>query len=839
MKSYPVDEIIPELRQAILGSKSVVLQAPPGAGKTTRVPLALLDIIPPEKGRIIMLEPRRIAAVSAARWMARIRGEETGGTVGYTIRFERKVSSSTRIEVVTEGVLTRRMQTDPGLEGVAAVIFDEFHERSLHADLSLAICLDIQRNLREDLKVIVMSATVDPGPVASLLGNVPVITSHGRAFPVEEHYLEDKHDRRLSDRVFEAVRLALNKTLGDILVFLPGTGDIRACTEALKPVAGHGNDRAVICPLYGDLTFEQQEQAILPSDKRKIVLSTNIAETSLTIEGVGVVIDSGLTRAQRYDPSTGMNRLVTTGVSRASAEQRKGRAGRLGPGVCYRLYSRHTLQSMVPFTPAEIMTSDLSPFLLQLLVWGVNDPYSLSWLDPPPEAALNSARQLLVDLGAIDQKGSPTEEGKAMARLPLHPRLGRLMVRARELSFPRLGADLSALISERDILLRGPNYQARAVDVMERLEILRAWRGNRRDAAGVDLWALRAVERTSRQLSDILRSERAGTEAETDQSEIISRLLLCAFPDRVARMRPEGDGRYLLSSGRGARFPRGSGISGPRYVVAVNVDAGEKAEGAIHLASSVTVELVREECKNNITIRRRVEWDKRENRIAGIEEETLGAVVLSSRPLSPTDEEAILIICDRIRSAADVLKFTKEARQFQGRVAVMKGAFPEEDWPDLTDERLISTPETWLAPWLKGIRKSGDIDSLDLLPALEAQLTWKQSRALNELVPTHMNVPSGSRIAIDYCSGEVPVLAVKLQEMFGLAETPSVAGGRVKLLLQLLSPARRPVQITQDLRGFWDGGYQQVKKELKGRYPKHPWPDDPWNASPTRKTKGR
>ncbi|MDH4231697.1 MAG: ATP-dependent helicase HrpB, partial [Nitrospirota bacterium] len=452
MKSYPIDSILSELKEAVFRSRSVVLHAPPGAGKTTRVPLALLDLIPADKGRIIMLEPRRIAAVSAARWMAKNLGEEVGHTVGYSIRFDRKVSKKTRIEVVTEGILTRRLQADPGLEGIAMVIFDEFHERSLHADLALALCLDVRRVLREDLKLLVMSATMDCGQVSALLGGAPVITSEGKAFYVEERYFAEERGKSITARVVDAVNTALKSDSGDILVFLPGAGEIRACAEALRAALERKDEVVSLHPLYGDLPFEEQERAILPSKNRKIVLATNIAETSLTIEGVEIVVDTGLTRRLQYDPSTGMNRLITGSVSRASAEQRKGRAGRLGPGLCCRLYSRNSFQGMVPFSPPEILVTDLSSLVLELAVWGVKKPSGLSWLDAPPEAAWNAALDLLKNLGALDQEGSATPVGRQMSRLPLHPRLSRLMQRAGELGCQGLGGDLAALLSERDIL---------------------------------------------------------------------------------------------------------------------------------------------------------------------------------------------------------------------------------------------------------------------------------------------------------------------------------------------------------------------------------------------------
>ena len=842
---YPVDDIIPELRKAVLNNPAVVLHAPPGAGKTTRVPLALLDVFPAERGRILMLEPRRIAAVSAARWMAKTLGEEVGATVGYSIRFDRKTSTSTRIEVVTEGILTRRIQTNPDLAGVAMVIFDEFHERSLHADLALALCLDVRRGLREDLKLLVMSATMECGPIASFLGGAPVITSEGKAFQVEERYLPDK-ERSLPERVVVAVTAALRESAGDILVFLPGSGEIRACNGTLLPRLKNESETIALHPLYGDLPFAEQEKAILPSRDRKIVLATNIAETSLTIEGVRIVIDSGLTRRLRYDPPTGMNRLVTLPASRASAEQRKGRAGRLGPGICYRLYSRQAFHSMVPFSPPEIFVSDLSSLVLELSVWGVRDPLGLSWLDPPPAASWDAAVSLLQGLGGIDHAGSATPLGRAMAALPLHPRLSRLLLKARGMGFPALGADLAALLSERDILRRkasGPSGRTndeREPGIEERLDCLRSWRRAKQEPCGADPRALRAVDMTSKQLMRIIAG---GTEIPADndhERDVIPRLLLCAFPDRIAKRRDDGEGRFLLAQGRGVRLPFPGAMGSSPFIAAINVDAGEKAEGKVHIAVPLTEELIRQECGGAIAAVRRIGWDKRKGEIVASVEEKLGAISLSARPFNPPDEEATPLLCEAIRSAPSaLLHFTKESRQFMGRAALMQRVFPDEAWPDLSEAHLASSPETWLPPFLSGVRNSRDLSAVDITAALGAQLSWKQKRLLDERAPQSVIVPSGRRVVLDYTVGEVPVLAVKLQEMFGLADTPSLAGGRVRVLLHLLSPARRPVQITQDLKGFWNSGYQQVKKELKGRYPKHPWPDDPWNAVPTVRTKPR
>lgn len=841
LTSYPIDDILPELTAAIREHPAVVLQAPPGSGKTTRVPLALLDIMPPQKGSIIMLEPRRIAAVSAARWMAGTLGEEIGQTLGYSIRFDSKISKQTRIEVVTEGILTRRILANPDLAGVAMIIFDEFHERSLQADLALALCLDIRRALREDLKILVMSATLDGGPVSALLDGAPIITSHGQAYPVEENYCGDNPDQRVTERMTNVVQRALQETSGDILAFLPGAGEIRAVRDFLAETLKDKEMGDIsLSPLYGDLPFDEQERAILPAQGRKIVLATNIAETSLTIEGVHVVIDSGLTRRLQYDPATGMNRLATVTVSQAQAVQRQGRAGRLGPGICYRLYSQHTFQSLIPFAPPEITISDLASLVLDLAAWGVQDPSLLSWLDPPPPAAWRAARELLQELGALDAKGSITPIGQAMAHLPLHPRLSRLLLKSAELRCPSLGADLAAILSERDIIRHSGSpftQPTGGVDLDYRLGLLRQWRQGKKHSCEADASALRAVDRTTQQLRHL-----TGRGIETSGGEIgdmIPRLLLAAFPDRIAKRREEESSRYVMRQGRGVRLSAKSIPAESPYIIAVVVDKGEKAEGKVHMAEPLTEKLIREELGEQIELQRRVEWDKPEGRIIANLEERLGMITLSIKQVNPPEEEVVLLLCEVIRSKTVKITFSREARTFQARVRLMKENFPEENWPDMSEETLLSAPEDWLLSWLSGIRNAQQLAALNIGPALTEKLTWDQRRLLNERAPVTITVPSGHSIPIDYISGEIPVLPVKLQEMFGLADTPAIAGGRVKLLLHLLSPARRPVQITRDLKQFWNTGYQQVKKELKGRYPKHPWPDDPWNAIPTRKTKGQ
>ncbi len=791
-----------------------------------------------------MLEPRRIAAVAAARWMAQLLGEPVGKTVGYTIRFDRRISRDTRLEVITEGILTRRLIDDPALEGVAMIIFDEFHERSLQTDTALALSLDIQRNLREDLRLLVMSATMEAAPIAVLLGGAPVLEATGETFPVTEHFLPEEPwsgGRKVSwkDHVLRTVRTALRDTTGDILVFLPGAGEIHWAAAALQDIVAGSEKPVSIHPLYGDLPFAEQELAIMPGTVRRIVLATNIAETSLTIEGVRVVIDSGLVRRLRYDPATGMNGLVTVTTSRASAIQRQGRAGRLGPGTCYRLYSRHVYDSMIPFAPPEILISDLSSLVLDLAVWGVTDPSALAWLDPPPQAGWEAARRLLIDLDALDHNGTATPVGRTVARFPLHPRLGRLLLRAADSGNLRLGADLAALLSERDIVRRILGNRQREADISERLSILRQWRKERKAPPGTDPWALQSVDRAAGQLFELAgeaakdQSLRAGKE-----TDAISSLLLHAYPDWIAQRRPEGGGRYLLARGRGVCLPKESGLATTPFLVAVHLDSGERAEGTIHMAEPVTEQTIREEMGAHIEAVRQVEWSRQEGRILSFLTERLGALTLSAKPFPAPDEEVIPIVCEAIRSGAASIAFAfrKETRPLQGRVALLRRAFPEQNWPDLSEEVLLTSPEAWLSPWLAGIRTEDQLAGLPLFSALKALLSREQSYRLDRDAPTAIVVPSGRSATLDYTAGDLPVLAVKLQEMFGLANTPTVAGGRVPVLVHLLSPAGRPVQITGDLKGFWETGYPQVKKELQGRYPKHPWPDDPWSARPTHRT---
>ncbi|HJV36233.1 ATP-dependent helicase HrpB [Geomonas sp.] len=826
MKTPPISAILPELVAALEQTNVAVLQAPPGAGKTTRVPLALLDSPFLNGQRIVMLEPRRLAAVNAARYMASCLGEEVGKRVGYSIRFERKVSAATRIEVVTEGILARRLQSDPTLEGVGAVIFDEFHERSLVCDLSLALCRDVQQGLREELRILVMSATLDAAPVASLLGGAPLISSPGRQFPVDIRYLKAEPAGRLPDIALSAVLAALAETGGDILVFLPGAGEIRRLERLLKERLGAD---ILVAVLYGDLPFAVQERAILPADRRKVVLSTNIAETSLTIEGVRVVIDTGFSRQLRFDPSTGLNRLETLRISAASAEQRAGRAGRVAPGVCYRLWTEHAHKTLLPFTPPEIRVSDLTPLALDLSLWGVADPASLSFLDQPPAGHLAEGRNLLRELGALDARGAITELGKKMAALPMHPRFAAMLIAAAAKGEGALACTLAAVLSERDIMPRGEASVSES-DVLDRVEALEA---------GVDPLGSRTIERVAEYFRRTLGMAEGAPRRGADAA-LVGELLMKAYPDRVARERSPGSGRYLMANGSGARLSPRSNLRGQPFLVAVDVEGGV-AEGEVHMASAVTLAAIRAECAAAITRGRAVFWDEREGRVVAREEERLGAILLSERPSAPAKEEVGAALARGIvtRPGIGGLNWSEQALEFRNRVRFLARVLPEEGLPDLSDEALTATLESWLLPYLEGVRTLAQLARVDLLAPLRALLSWREQKLLDEGAPTHLPVPSGSRVQLHYPDAGDPYLAVKVQEMFGLAETPRIALGRVPVVIHLLSPARRPIQVTADLRSFWNGAYREVCKELKGRYPKHPWPEDPWNAPATRHVKKR
>lgn len=817
----PVETVLPRVFAALHEQGCAVLVAPTGSGKSTRVPLALLDA-PWLAGRgIVMLEPRRLAATNVARYMAGLLGEEAGGTVGYAIRYERCVAQTTRLEVVTEGILTRRLQTDPELAGIGLVILDEFHERSLNADLALALCHDIQCGLRPDLRLLVMSATLDAEAVALLLGGAPVVRCDGRSYPVKIDYLPRDPDGPLAAVAAAGVRRALRETRGDILVFLPGAGEIRRCAGQLDDLVDSD-----VRPLYGELPFSDQERAILPGTRRRVVLATNVAETSLTIEGIGAVVDAGFERRPRFDAVTGAAALELTRISRASAEQRAGRAGRLGPGVCYRLWSEGTHGSLLPVTPPEIRQADLLPLALELARWGVNEAAALAWLDPPPAGSLCSARELLQRLGLLDDRLRLTARGREAAEWPLHPRLACLLLAARAAGLLPLACDLVALLGERDLC--PPDWRPAhpsASDLLERLELLRRGRGE----AG----RLAAVRRAA-----AFWRRRCGVGADRGQPApaAVNRLLAAAYPDRVAVRRASGGDRYLLANGRGGRLGERSALPRPDFLVAAELRGLPGGEAEIVMAGSLARADLEELFAERLQWRREVLWDPSGQRLIGREARSLGAVIVQERPVNLRAEEMLPLLLDLLRREGLTALNWSAAAQLRARLALLRRELPEAGWPDVGDEALLATLESWLAPWLAPVRGRDDLARLDLAAILRSWLGGK-GRELDRLAPEHLEVPSGSRIRLDYAAGDAPVLAVKLQELFGLAATPCVAGGRVPVLIHLLSPAGRPLAVTRDLRSFWNTVYPEVKKEMKGRYPKHPWPDDPWTAAATRRTK--
>ena len=820
--SLPIDQILPELLQTLKDNLNVVLQAPPGAGKTTHVPLALLDQSWLAGQKIIMLEPRRLAARNAAHFMAASLGEKVAGTVGYRIRMDSKVGPETRIEVITEGVLTRMLQSDPELSDVGLVIFDEFHERSLQADLGLALCLESQAALRDDLKILVMSATLDGAATAKLLGDTPLVSSEGRSYPVETHHAAPpqraRRDQLLQHRA-SVIATALQQESGSALVFLPGTGEIRQLEQQLQQM-NLGND-ILITPLYGDLSLEAQERAIqpAPAGKRKIVLATNIAETSLTIEGVRIVIDSGLARVPRFEPATGLTRLETVNISQAAAEQRRGRAGRLEPGICYRLWPKG--QHLLAHSTAEILEADLAPLALELAQWGCHDPAQLQWLNPPPKATFNQAQDLLKQLGALNGDLRITSHGQQMARLPLHPRLAHMILKGKQLDAGKLACQIAALLSERDPLRKGEHRDS---DLSSRLRLLQT---NSKQAN------LKRIQQSARQWQQQLNIK-----DDNSDLSLTGVLLGLAYPDRIAQRRPGKDDRYLLANGRGAEFGEHESLANEPYLVIAELGA-RQTEARIFLAANIDAQQIEEHFSELIKTENQTIWDHRNKQVQAVQQDRLGALVLEEKQLDKPDPELIsAALIDGIRQTGlQCLPWSKSNRQWQQRLNFLHQHLPD-NWPDLSDQALLNNLNEWLAPFLTGMSRLSHLNKLDLQAALNTLLPWPQQHQLDELAPTHIQVPTGSRIALDY-DNDPPILPVRLQEMFGASDTPTIANGKVKLLLHLLSPAQRPMQVTQDLKGFWQGSYAEVKKDMKGRYPKHYWPDDPLQAEPTRRAKPR
>ena len=828
MNSLPIDTVLPQLLASIKQQANVVLQAAPGAGKTTRVPLALLEQAWLKQKKIIMLEPRRLAARNAAAYMAELLGEKTGGTIGYRTRLDSKIGPHTRIEVVTEGILTRLIQQDPELTPYGIVIFDEFHERNLHGDLGLALTLETQAALREELKIMVMSATMDVAPIAKLLDDAPIISSQGRSYPVEVYYSTRPESRQLARAVSQTIRKALNEETGDILAFLPGVAEIQRVKRLLEEA--ELSSQIQIRPLFGDLSREAQALAInpSPSQQRKIVLATSIAETSLTIEGVRIVIDAGLQRSPRFSPRSGMSRLETIPVTQASAEQRRGRAGRLAPGVCYRLWSKEEQKRLLAHGKPEIMEADLAGLALELAQWGVSDPGQLQWLTPPPAAAYSQARDLLMQLAALDDKGRITAHGERMARLGMHPRLAHMVLMGEQLEDGNLACEIAALLGERDII-KGSYREA---DLRQRLELLHS----HDNGVQVNRAVVQRVRLTSQ------RWQRQLTQSKPSTSfDHCGLLLAFAYPDRIAQRRPGGEPRYRLSNGRGAAFQAPQGISNEPYLVIAELDAGQQ-ESRIFLAAPISDGELEQHFAKQLHTHTFIGWDNRSASVLAKRQCKLGALVLDEQTLKEVPEEQLAQgLIDGIRQQGlRALPWNKESNNLRTRVMLLHShhcTSPDNKaWPDMSDAALLDNLEQWLAPYISGGSKLSHLSQLNMQEILTQLLSWPQQQQLEQQAPTHLQVPSGSRIRIDYASPS-PVLAARLQELFGMLETPRIADGKVPLTIHLLSPAQRPIQVTQDLASFWANTYQEVKKDLKGRYPNHYWPEDPYLAKATRKVR--
>lgn len=804
MTALPIDTAIPQLLAALRDHGQAVLQAPPGAGKTTRVPLALMEagLVP---GRILMLEPRRIAARAAAERMAETLGESPGERVGYRIRGETRVSAGTRIEVLTEGILNRMLQSDPELTGVSAILFDEFHERSLNADLGLALALEVRSALRPDLILLPMSATLDAGPVAELMGGAPVITSEGRRFDVAIRWAERPapKGRPLALATADLAARAAAETSGGILVFLPGAGEIRAAERQLTNTLGPG---FTVRPLYGAMPFRDQRRAIAPEPdptRRKVVLATSIAETSLTIEDIRVVVDSGWTRRARFDPGTGMSRLVTERVSRAEATQRAGRGGRVAEGHAYRLWTKGEDGALLPYAPPEIAVADLSGLALELALWGSS---KLAFLTPPPEGALAEARALLRDLGALDDRDRMTAHGRRITPLPVHPRLAHMLLCA-----GAKAAGIAALMGGR------PLPGLTGADLVPRLEMI----AGKRAAPPVAKGAVAELAREARRLSSDLPSQ-------SDLS--LGQMAALAYPDRIGKRRPGDAPRYLLSGGRGAILPEDDSLAGSPYLVATDLD-GAGREARIRGAVQITEAEIREIFAERITEARDCHWSRRHNRVEARIEERLGAVALSSARWTDAPQAALTrAMCDGVRDLG--LTFSPAAERFRARVALMRKARP--DMPDLSDDGLMTGLEDWLSPHLGGVTTAAAWRAFDTTEALRAILDWDQLRALDQATPAHFLTPLGRKVPIDY-GQDVPTIELRIQELFGQTAHPNVGGAPLRLVL--LSPAQRPVQVTTDLPRFWSDSYSDVRKDMRGQYPKHPWPEDPTTAPPTTRTK--
>lgn len=820
-QSFPVDEALPPLKQALADGRSAVLVAPPGAGKTTRAPLALLNEPWVAGRKILVLEPRRLAARAAAGFIARSIGEQAGETVGFRVRFGSKISKKTRIEFITEGVFTRMVLDDPELNGVAAVLFDEFHERSMDADLGLALALDSQRGLRDDLRIVVMSATIDGARVARLMGDAPVVESKGRAFPVETKYLGRDPRAHIERQMAEGIVRAIEAEEGSVLAFLPGAAEIRRTADQLNELI---RDTSIdVVPLYGALDAEVQDRAISPAPKgkRKIVLATSIAETSLTIEGVRIVVDSGLARVPKYEPAMGLTRLETVRVSRASADQRRGRAGRTEPGVAYRLWTEPETQALIPFATPEILESDLSGLILDLAVWGVNDPAKLAWLDPPPAPAIAEARNLLRELDALDTEGRVTARGKKLAKLPLPPRLAAMIVGAAEEDEALLAAEIASVISER-------NLGGDDLDLSHRVEMFRRDKSRRAEEA--------------RRLARNWVEQAGGKQRESAVSHA-GKLLALAFPDRVAKARAGKPGEFLLVNGRGAKLDAAHAFAREKYLAVAEL-TGRAGEGRILLAARISEQDIDQEFSSHISDATDFAFDDKSASLRARKVRRLGSINLSEKPLPiDTGQESAEALAEGVaRLGLNRLPWSAHQKQLLERVSYLRQQNSDaldNPWPDLSGDNLIASVKEWLAPALMQRTSLSQINADDLANALHHLLPHDLMRRLEKDAPTHFTAPTGSNIPIDYAAEQGPTVQLRVQELFGLDQHPRIANGKVPLILALTSPAGRPIQVTKDLPAFWRGSWADVRRDMRGRYPKHPWPEDPRTAVPTRRAKPR
>lgn len=838
MLPLPIDEILPFVHRTLETRPNALLTAAPGAGKTTRVPLALLDAPWLSGKKLLLLEPRRLAARAAASRIADELHERVGETVGYRMRLDTKIGPKTRIEVVTEGILPRMLHQDPSLEPYGMVLFDEFHERSLQADAGLALCIETQRLFRPDLRLLVMSATLDCSPVSDLMGQAPIMTCEGRMFPVETRYLDQSISTRFDVAVTQLIRQSLARDSGSLLVFLPGMAEIRRVERLL--VDSNLGPSFLIAPLHGELPQPLQDMAIRPAAAglRKVVLATSIAETSLTIEGVRVVIDGGLIRTSRFDPRSGLTRLETIRVTKDSAEQRRGRAGRLEPGICYRLWTEKEQATLAPHRPPEILEADLAPLMLDLAQWGTHSPDELSWLTPPPVAAVTQAKDLLIQLGAFSPDGRLSNHGRHIAELSLHPRLAHMIIRAIPHGLGHQACELAALLNDRDLVHRSSGKKP--VDLRIRLDVIQGQHDS--ISMAVNQSIVERVKRTARLWQQQLRTLIGNINGEqSSEPHSVGLLLALAYPDRIAHRQSGDAAHYRLVNGRGAQFTQPDPLSMESCLVIADLD-GSGQWATIHLAAPIAYETIELLYRDQMTTDESIMWDERIGAVQASRRFKLGALVLREEALSEPDQQSMTdALLHGIRKAGlNVLSFTSEHQRWRSRVMWLRRIEESAgDWPDLSEEGLLLTLDQWLGPYVAGITTLDRVRRLDLTTPLHAWLSYDQHRRLERMAPTHILVPSGSRLPIEYAQSDQPILAVRLQEMFGCQDTPRVADGKIPVMLHLLSPARRPVQVTQDLAGFWRRSYHEVRKELRGRYPKHHWPEDPLTANPTAKTKRR